>query len=90
VGTGEPLALVDSSIDLLKKNDCFFLCTDGLYNTLTDRCILDLLSHQSIASDTAAKLVKQALQNGARDNITAIVIKTNRHGRVYPKNGKIR
>lgn len=89
VGTGEPLALVDSSIDLLKKND-FFLCTDGLYNTLTDRCILDLLSHQSIASDTAAKLVKQALQNGARDNITAIVIKTNRHGRVYPKNGKIR
>lgn len=75
VGTGETLALVDSRIDPLKTKDYFLLCTDGLYNVLDDTCILDLLSIQSTASKTAAKLVKRALQNGARDNITAIVIK---------------
>lgn len=75
VGTGEPLALVDSRIDPIKTKDCFLLCTDGLHNALTYTCILQLLSSQSIASKTAVKLAKQAQQNGARDNITAIVIK---------------
>jgi len=75
VGTREPLVLVDSRIDPLKAKDCFLLCTDGLYNALSDTCIIELLSSQSIASETAVKLVKQAMQNGARDNTTAIVIK---------------
>lgn len=88
VGTGEPLALVDSRIDPLKTKDCFLLCTDGLYNVLTDTCILDLLSIQSTASETAAKLVKRTLQNSARDNITAIVIKLERYDKVYPTSGK--
>ena len=90
VGTGEPLALVDSRIDLLKKEDCFLLCTDGLCNALSDTCIHDLLSRPATASETAAKLVMQALQNGARDNITAIVIKMKRYDKVYPTNSKLR
>ncbi len=75
VGTGEPLELVDTRIDELKKKDCFLICTDGLYNVLTAACILDLLSRRVSASETAQTLVNQARQNGARDNITAIVIK---------------
>ena len=77
VGTGDPLTLVDSRIDPLKIKDCFLLCTDGLYNTLSNTCILDLLSSQSIASEIVTELAEQALKNGARDNITAIVIKIN-------------
>ena len=88
VGTGEPLALVDSRIDPLKTKDCFLLCSDGLYNVLTDTNILDLLSSHSNASETAAKLVKQALQNGARDNITAIVIKLERSTKVFQTSGE--
>ena len=88
VGTGETLTLVDSRIDPLKTKDCFLLCTDGLYNKLTDTCILDLLSNPSTASETAAKLVKRALQNGARDNITAIVIKLEQYDKGYPAKGK--
>lgn len=83
VGTGEPLALVDTRIDVLKIKDCFLLCTDGLYNAIREKCILDLLSKQSIAADAAAKLVTKALQNGALDNITAIVIKIERFGNRY-------
>jgi serine/threonine protein phosphatase PrpC len=84
VGTGEPLELVDSRIDPLKNNDCFLLCSDGLYNNLADAKIIDLLSNRPIASESASKLVTQALQNGARDNITAIVIKMQRVGNLYP------
>jgi serine/threonine protein phosphatase PrpC len=75
VGTGEPLELVDTRIDELKKKDCFLLCTDGLYNVLTASCILDLLSRHVIAFETAQALVTQALNNGARDNTTAVVIR---------------
>jgi protein phosphatase len=91
VGTGEPLALVDSRIDPLKKEDCFLLCTDGLYNAISNTCILDLLSRQyTTASETAAKLVMHALLNGSRDNVTAIVIKPKRYARGYPTNSKLR
>jgi len=75
VGTGEPLELVDSRIDPLKTKDGFLLCSDGLYNTLTSSCILDLLSRHILASETATELVLQAMQNGAHDNITALVIR---------------
>jgi serine/threonine protein phosphatase PrpC len=75
VGTQEPLTFVDSRIDPLKIKDCFLLCSDGLYNALSDAYILDLLSNQSIASKSAEELVAQALREGARDNITAIVIR---------------
>lgn len=75
VGTGEQLELVDSRVDPLKAKDGFLLCSDGLYNTLTRSCILDLLSRHILASETATELVLQARQNGAHDNITAIVIR---------------
>lgn len=75
VGTGEPLELVDSRIDPLEKEDCFLLCSDGLYNALTASCIIDLLSRHTNASETAEGLVSRAQQAGARDNITAIVIR---------------
>jgi serine/threonine protein phosphatase PrpC len=81
VGTGEPLDLVDTRIDLLKSKDCYLLCTDGLYNAITQKCILDLLTKQSIAADIAAELVTNSFQSGASDNITAVVVKLVRYGK---------
>jgi serine/threonine protein phosphatase PrpC len=75
VGTGESLEWVDSRIDGIKAGDCFLLCTDGLYNAIVERNILDSLADQSDAADTAAELVAKTLKNGARDNITAVVVK---------------
>lgn len=85
VGTGEPLPWVDNRIDPLHTSERLLLCTDGLYNALSDLCLLDLLSRQIVATDTAAKLVAQALRNGARDNITAAVIDFKRYGNTYQK-----
>lgn len=75
VGTGESLTWVDTRIDTLKQKDCFLLCTDGLYNALNASSIVNLLSRNAIASETAEELVSRALQAGARDNITAIVFR---------------
>ncbi len=75
VGAGEPLELVDTRIDRLKPNDSFLLCTDGLYNEIDEKGILDSLTKQSIASDMAAELIAKAVKNGARDNITAVVVR---------------
>jgi len=74
VGTGEPLPWVDLYIDSLDPAGRLLLCTDGLYNALSDQHLLGRLSREVTATDAAAKLVKQALQKGARDNTTAIVV----------------
>lgn len=76
VGTGEPLEWVDTRIDKLKSSDSFLLCTDGLHNTIDERAILDSLAERSNAAEAAAELVAKALKHGARDNITAVVVKT--------------
>ena len=75
VGTGEALQLVDCRIDDLKLGDIFLLCSDGLYNTISEVGILKILSTQSSASKTAEELVALAFVKGATDNITAIVVK---------------
>ena len=74
VGTGEPLQWVDCRIDFLKKRDRFLLCSDGLTNTLSEQTILDILLIQTRASATAKELVTRAFNEGAKDNITAIVV----------------
>jgi protein phosphatase len=76
VGTGEPLSLVDNRVDPLQNKDCFLLCTDGLYNAVSDQYISLLMSDTPSADKTAERLINKALKNGGRDNITAIVIQT--------------
>jgi protein phosphatase len=74
VGTEEVLEFVDSRIDDIKLGDQFLLCTDGLTGSLNEDSIIEAMKEQSTAAYTAARLVKTALRNGARDNITAIVV----------------
>ena len=75
VGTGETLPLVDTRTDRLKEMDCFLLCTDGLFNVLTDSSMKDRLSRQEAASESAEELVRQAIKAGARDNVSDVVVK---------------
>ncbi|MDR0839261.1 MAG: Stp1/IreP family PP2C-type Ser/Thr phosphatase [Oscillospiraceae bacterium] len=55
--------------------DFLVLCSDGLSNLLSDAEILALLSHDGSACDLCAALVDSALDRGAPDNVTVIVIK---------------
>lgn len=75
VGTVEPLEWVDTRIDPLSDGDRFLLCTDGLHNSLAPEHIANELKKAGTAWQIAADLVHLAVKAGARDNITALVVK---------------
>lgn len=55
------------------ENDIFLLCTDGLSGELTDEEIETSLCNNSSCSE----LVTAAKEKGARDNVSAVLIKLN-------------
>lgn len=50
------------------------ICSDGLTKELTNVGIRHFLSQAETAEDAARELVRQALENSGRDNVTVIVI----------------
>ena len=50
------------------------VCSDGLTKELTEMGIAHFLEHGGSPRDTVDELIRVALENSGRDNITAIVI----------------
>ena len=64
----------DVSAASLRPGDVFLLCTDGLIETLDEGRIRDVLA--STDPEAACEdLVTEAFERGARDNITAVVLR---------------
>ena len=60
----------------IKENDVLILCSDGLYDELSDEEIIGIIEENSDSmSDLAKELVRRANQNGGRDNTTVISLK---------------
>ena len=59
--------------DQLEPGDILLLCSDGLSNTVRDAEMADILTGSSLAV-TADRLVERALDRGARDNVSAVVV----------------
>jgi protein phosphatase len=57
----------------LQNNDQLLLCTDGLTDMVTDQAILQLITADSSAKNASERLVKMALTNGGRDNVTVVL-----------------
>lgn len=72
-----PLVDVDITVFPLLKNDQLFLCTDGLYNLVSEEEIYHCVQS---ASEPIPRLIDMALEKGGFDNISAILI-TNGSGR---------
>lgn len=66
---------IDSGNLKLKPKDTILICTDGLSDYLKDEEITKIL--ESIDENKANTLVKKALEEGSRDNITVIVVEIN-------------
>lgn len=65
---------VDVTDEILKKDDVFLLCSDGLSNMVTDTDIEKILSHYGRDIEAASeRLLLGALSAGGLDNITLIV-----------------
>lgn len=58
----------------LAANDILLLCTDGLYDLVSDEEMLAVASKNS-ASDACKQLVAMAKQRGGYDNITVQIVK---------------
>ena len=55
--------------------DCYLLCSDGLYEPIGDEGLKAILSAEREPSRAAAALIRQALDRGSRDNVTALVVR---------------
>lgn len=67
----------------LHSGDFVLLCTDGLYEGLADSDILSIMNSTSELDLVMRRLLSAARENGARDNITAIVIRVEKERRTY-------
>ncbi len=58
----------------LKSGDQILLCTDGLTDMVTEKEILALLRRGDSPQNTCDELIRTAIANGGKDNITALII----------------
>ncbi len=65
---------LEYSAQPMARHDRYLLCSDGLYGSLTEETIADMLSDRSAPMDTAKALVSSALESGTTDNCTALVL----------------
>jgi serine/threonine protein phosphatase PrpC len=59
----------------LHPGDRIMVCSDGLWSTVTDQQIVEIISNRPL-SDAVPELVEQALRNGGphSDNVTALAV----------------
>jgi protein phosphatase len=76
VGTGEETA-VDVQEQHLTPGDVLLFCTDGLHGAVVDADLRRILEQTSAAGPaaTCTALLDAALAAGARDNVTAVVLR---------------
>ena len=73
VGASDTLYL-DINLINLQDGDRLLLCSDGLYGALSEDRISEMLAADDVPK-IADILVGQAVQAGARDNVTAVAVK---------------
>jgi type VI secretion system protein ImpM len=69
----EPELRVDTITFEAKRGDIYLLCSDGLTRELTSREIADILGRGG-CDESSQRLIDLALERGARDNVTVIVV----------------
>ena len=62
------------SCEKVHRGDIFLLCSDGLNDMINDKSILQALNADTDIHEKCARLVKNALEAGGKDNVTVIVV----------------
>jgi serine/threonine protein phosphatase PrpC len=73
IGSDE-IVMVDTFQVTLKKGGSLLLCSDGLWGEVADEEIHKAFAAGIDAGTACSRLVQTALQNGGKDNITAVVV----------------
>lgn len=61
----------------LNEGDVVLLCSDGLWDMLSDEEIRNIVMEENTMKDACNKLIQQANAAGGEDNITAILVQIN-------------
>ena len=72
IGAFDQLVLEERH-DRLEPGDILLLCSDGLSSALSDAEITYALAASPVAA-AADRLIERALDRGARDNVSAVVV----------------
>jgi len=78
VGARELLHM-DTKLFEIRADDLFILCSDGLYNAVSDAHIEAICHGQGSIEQRSVTLMQQALNSGARDNVTFMLIESPSH-----------
>lgn len=73
IGAAELLELDFETIDLM-AGDKYLLCSDGLTRMVSDAEIRDVMLRERDADGACKRLIDLAVDRGASDNVTAVVI----------------
>lgn len=71
---GESIVKVDTDELKVRAGDIILICSDGLTNYVFGKRLSKLLSGRKSPDDKAKALIKEALDAGGSDNITAVII----------------
>jgi protein phosphatase len=76
VGQGPELE-VDTHLQRLTMGSCLVLCSDGLWNQVTEQEIVEMIEGSSSSQEACDRLTERAVDRGGEDNITIVVAKIN-------------
>ncbi|MEA3416951.1 MAG: Stp1/IreP family PP2C-type Ser/Thr phosphatase [Thermodesulfobacteriota bacterium] len=69
---------VSQHYQILKKGECVLLCSDGLFNVVSDQEILNVVSTIQTPAESCNKLLEIANARGGPDNITVLAARMNK------------
>jgi serine/threonine protein phosphatase PrpC len=68
-----PEVEIDSAVHRLVEGDRFLVCSDGIFNELSDDEITTSLGRSADVAEIADDLVDRAISRGGRDNVSVVV-----------------
>ena len=74
LGDQDPSPEIDTFVMQAQDGDRWILCSDGLSGVVDEAHITKVLQHNQAPGRTADLLLKQALDGGAPDNVTIVVV----------------
>lgn len=70
---GADTLFIDSAVFAPQAGDTYLLCSDGLYNEVSEDSIRRKLALDQ--EEAAQRLIDEALHNGGRDNVSLVIVK---------------
>ncbi|EPJ48261.1 MAG: hypothetical protein OFPI_30270 [Osedax symbiont Rs2] len=69
---------VDYSYTDLKPSDIFILCSDGVYNFVSSKLIINIIDCCDNLELASQKITQLAIDNGSGDNVTCLLLRINK------------